>query len=370
MISVSLCLIVKNEEEVLGRLLDSTAHLVDEIIVMDTGSTDQTKAIAASYGARVYDFAWIDDFAAARNASFAKATKEYIFWLDADDVMSEANQEKFQELKATLDPAVDSVTMLYQLAFDEYGNVSFQLRRNRLVKRTRNFRWYGAVHEYLEVFGNIFHSDIAIVHQSKGGSSDRNLKIYQGRLERGEEFSPRDLYYYGNELFDHGMYQEAVEVYERFLKDNRGWVEDNIACCGKLADCYHHLGEHDKEIASVVRSFTYDSPRPEFCCRMGHHFLMKEQFLDAVFWYRLAVRHQRKADFLGFQNTAYSTWLPHLQLCVCYSKLGAHRLAYLHNEAALCYRPNDPIILSNKVFLEDVLADNGISDQYNGKDLI
>src|SRR5690554_3883350 len=129
------CRDLKDEEAVLDRLLDSTAHLVDEIIVMDTGSTDRTKAIAAEYGAKVFDFEWIDDFAAARNAAFAKATQEYILWLDADDVLLEEDQKKFLELKKTLDPSVDSVTMLYNLAFDEYGNVSFQLRRNRLVKR-------------------------------------------------------------------------------------------------------------------------------------------------------------------------------------------------------------------------------------------
>ena len=68
------------------------------------------------------------------NAAFAKATQEYILWLDADDVLLSEDQAKFIDLKKTLDPSVDSVTMLYNLAFDEYGNVSFQLRRNRLVK--------------------------------------------------------------------------------------------------------------------------------------------------------------------------------------------------------------------------------------------
>lgn len=351
------CRDLKDEEAVLDRLLDSTAHLVDEIIVVDTGSTDRTKAIAAEYGAKVFDFEWIDDFAAARNAAFAKATQEYILWLDADDVLLEEDQKKFLELKKTLDPSVDSVTMLYNLAFDEYGNVSFQLRRNRLVKRARSFQWRGAVHEYLEVYGHIFHSDVAVTHMSTGGVSDRNLRIYEKRLARGEEFSPRDLYYYGNELVDHEWYAEAVEVYERFLAEGKGWVEDNIACCGKLADCYYHLGEQDKALASVLRSFQYDRPRPEFCCRLGYHFLEQKDFLNAIFWYRLAIQVQPKHEQLGFHNTAYSTWLPHLQLCVCYSRLGAYRLAYLHNEAALIYRPGDQTMLSNKAFLEKTLKE-------------
>lgn len=355
MITVSLCLIVKDEEAVLDRCLKSIAHLVDEIIVVDTGSRDQTKSIAANYGATIFDFTWIDDFSAARNAAFEQATQEYILWLDADDVLSEDDQQRFADLKESLDPSVDVVTMLYHLAFDEYGNVSFSLRRNRLVKREKSFTWRGMVHEYLEVYGKVLHSDVAIIHQSEGGFSDRNLKIYQRRLANHDEFSPRDLYYYGNELVDHKRYDEAIPVYERFLNEGGGWIEDNIACCGKLADCYHHLGQHKKEIASVLRSLTYGSPRPEYCCRLGFHFLQQKDYLSAIFWYRLATQIKQKPDYTGFSATAYSTWLPHLQLCVCYSNIGAHRLAYLHNEVARHYRPTDPIILKNKQYLEHLL---------------
>ncbi len=79
MIEISLCMIVKNEEKVLGRCLDSIADLMDEIIIVDTGSTDRTKEIAKKYTEHIYDFEWIDDFSAARNFSFSKATKDYIY---------------------------------------------------------------------------------------------------------------------------------------------------------------------------------------------------------------------------------------------------------------------------------------------------
>lgn len=72
MASISLCMIVRDEEAVLGRCLESVAPAVDEIIVVDTGSTDGTKAVAAAYTDRIFDFAWVDDFAAARNASLPR----------------------------------------------------------------------------------------------------------------------------------------------------------------------------------------------------------------------------------------------------------------------------------------------------------
>ena len=99
MISISLCMIVKDEELVLGRCLNSVKNLVDEIIIVDTGSTDKTKDIASLYTDKIYDFKWINDFSAARNYSFSKATKDYIMWLDADDVLLEEDYIKLQDLK-------------------------------------------------------------------------------------------------------------------------------------------------------------------------------------------------------------------------------------------------------------------------------
>ena len=85
MITISLCMIIKNEEAVLARCLNSILELMDEIIIVDTGSTDRTKEIAAKYTDKIYDFAWNSDFSAARNFSFSKATMDYIYVADADE---------------------------------------------------------------------------------------------------------------------------------------------------------------------------------------------------------------------------------------------------------------------------------------------
>ncbi|HML38216.1 MAG TPA: glycosyltransferase family 2 protein [Bacillota bacterium] len=358
MITISLCMIVKNEEEVIGRCLESIADLVDEIIIMDTGSDDGTKAVVKKYTEKIFDFQWIDDFAAARNAAFEKAGMDYILWLDADDVLEEEDRKKFAALKELLDPAVDSVTMEYHIGFDEYGNVAFRGRRNRLVKRARKFRWIGAVHEYLEVSGNIYHSDVAVTHKSLRHDSDRNLKIYEKRLSRGETFSPRDLYYYANELMDHRQYERAISIYEQFLATGKGWVEDNISSCGKLADCFHHLNDQKRELESVLRSFGYDCPRAEFCCRLGYHFLQQKDIPSAIFWYKVAAALKPPKVQLGFYNSTFSTWLPYLQLCVCYSRIGEYKLAYLHNEAALQYRPDDQRMLQNRKYLKKLLGED------------
>ena len=104
----SLCMIVKNEAAVLGRCLNSVGTaLFDEIIIADTGSDDQTKAVAAAYTNKIYDFIWKDDFAEARNFAFSKATCDYIMWLDADDVIAPKDLEQLLDFKASMPPEND-----------------------------------------------------------------------------------------------------------------------------------------------------------------------------------------------------------------------------------------------------------------------
>src|SRR5690625_5801514 len=119
MVTVSLCMIVKNEEEVLERCLTSAQDIVNAINIVDTGSTDETIKIAKKITDRVFQFEWTGKFKDARNESFKHATKEYIFYVDADDVLLERDREKFKILTKTLDPSVDSVSMYYNAGMDE-----------------------------------------------------------------------------------------------------------------------------------------------------------------------------------------------------------------------------------------------------------
>jgi glycosyltransferase involved in cell wall biosynthesis len=91
-------MIVRNEEDHLAKCLASVRGLFDELIIVDMGSTDRTTEIAREFGAKVFDFVWIDDFAAARNEALSHATGDYAFWLDADDVIEPAEREKLRAL--------------------------------------------------------------------------------------------------------------------------------------------------------------------------------------------------------------------------------------------------------------------------------
>lgn len=356
MITLSLCMIVRNEEETIGRCLSAMNGIADEIIIVDTGSTDRTKEIAASFHAKIYDFKWIDNFAAARNYSFSKATKEYIMWLDADDIIKEKDQKLLEELKRNLPKSIDRVTMAYHLGFDENGEVTYSLRRNRIVKRARNFQWVGPVHEFLHCYGPVYDAEAVITHSKEKEYTDRNLRIYLNRVAAGEEFTPRDQFYFANELRQHGRYEEAAEWYGKFLDGKQGWVEDNISACLRMADCYSNLKDEDKQFASLTRTFRYDKPRAELCCNMGSFFVGKDQYAVAAYWYQQALLAEEPPGQMAMTNKSNSTWLPHVQLCLCYDRLGQYERAYEHNEKAREYNPTHPSVIFNQNYFKQRLG--------------
>ena len=165
MISISMCMIVKNEQDILARCLDSYAGTYDELIIVDTGSTDNTKEIAAHYTDKIYDFEWINDFSAARNFAFSKAGCDYIFSADADEVLDDTNNYALRELKHMLLPEIDIVQMYYVNA-SEYNSVYYAHKelRPKLFKRLRPFTWISPIHETVRLTPIVYDSDIEILH--------------------------------------------------------------------------------------------------------------------------------------------------------------------------------------------------------------
>ena len=106
-------MIVKDEEAVLSRCLDSLHDIMDEIIIVDTGSTDKTKEIARKYTDKIFDYKWCNDFADARNFAASKATGDYIYTADADEYLDAENRDKLCQLKKIMLPEIEIVQMLY-----------------------------------------------------------------------------------------------------------------------------------------------------------------------------------------------------------------------------------------------------------------
>lgn len=357
--TISLCMIVKDEEEVLGRCLESIADIVDEIIIADTGSTDGTVEIARRYTERVYHFPWQDDFSAARNFAFSKATKEFCMWMDADDVLEQADHDALKSFKLMLSTDIDMVMMRYHVAFNERGIPAFSYYRERIVRNDGRFRFRGRVHEAIVPDGNVVYSEIAVTHRKlRENRPGRNLHIYEVQKEAGEPFSPRDQFYYGRELYYNARYEESAEVLERFLEEHQGWVENNIEACRTLAMCRTALGKREQAARELFRSFEYDEPRAEICCDIGEYFLETERYKQAAFWYEQALMRKREDTSGAFVLPDCYGYLPCIQLCVCYDRLGDKEKARSYNERAEQLKPESEACLYNRKYFETIFPDS------------
>lgn len=353
MATISLCMIVRNEEDVLERCLKSIKDVVDEIILVDTGSSDRTKEIAGQYTDKVFDYQWEDDFAAARNYSFSKAGMEYQMWLDADDVLEPEDRKVFLAMKAELEPETDVVMLPYHVAFDEEGRPVMTYYRERIVKRSRSFSWSGAVHEAIAPAGRIIYGEAAICHRKVHPSDpDRNLRIYEQMRKQGEIKDPRHQFYYGRELYYHERYEEAKEVLEHFLREGNGWSENCISACLNLSECLSRLGKTAEALTVLFWSFRFDEPRPEICCAVGDWFFNQGEPARAVYWYLLAKEQKTDEKSGAFVNPDCHEFIPDVQLCVCYDRLGQREKALQYHALAKARKPSHPSVLYNDAYFK------------------
>jgi len=142
--TVSLCMIVKNEENTILSCLNSVMHLVDEIVVVDTGSADRTPGLAAAAGAKVFNFRWTGDFSRARNFALEQAASDWVMVLDADEVLEPVSAEKFNRLLCA-----DGVEG-YFLHVKSYLGAGREVTWDRVVRLFKNnplYRFKGAIHE-------------------------------------------------------------------------------------------------------------------------------------------------------------------------------------------------------------------------------
>ncbi|OOM79950.1 glycosyltransferase [Clostridium sp. BL-8] len=320
MISISICLIVKNEEVVLSRCLDSLKGIGDEIIIVDTGSTDNTKKIATKYTDKIYDFKWIDDFAAARNFAFSKATKDYIYSADADEILNNENHKKFIEIKQVLLEEIEIVQMKYtnQLQYGTTYNFNTEYRP-KLFKRLRTFTWIDSIHETIRIEPVIYDSDIEIIHMPETNHAERDFKTFLTVIKRGERLSSRLLSMYAKELFISGKafdFKSGLEYFKGVLYDEeRSNDEIKYAICiiskgyRLNNDVYNFLKNCMKGVA--------DKPCSELCYELGEYYYELKDYDEAIIWY-----YNAAFETESFLNVHYNGDYPLRRLGECYDAIG------------------------------------------------
>ncbi len=325
MITVSLCMIVKNEERVLARCLDSLADLMDEIIIADTGSTDRTKEIAAKYTDKVYDFVWTGSFSDARNFVFAKAGCEYIYSADADEILDEENREKFRQLKEAMLPEIDIVQMKYtnQLEYGTIYNYDEELRP-KLFKRIRSFRFEEPIHETVVLEPVIFDSDIAIIHKPEKSHTSRDIAAFEKIIKEGGTLSKRLHNLYAKELFVSGTDDDCIRAAAFFAQSAmdgaRGLDEMKEACC--VAARGNRLsGNIPAFFKYALKNIAADGCA-EICCELGRYYQSIEDYEEAILWFYNAAYETE-----CILNVQYGSRIPLTGLAECYEACGNTEMA-------------------------------------------
>ena len=349
MFTISVCMIVKNEEEVISRILSCVKKFADEIIIVDTGSTDSTISICKTFTKNIFHFEWCNDFSKARNFSFSKATKEYIMWLDADDFITQPNIQKILDLKKTNNPA-DCYMFKYVMGFID-NTPTFEFFRERLLKRSCNYKWCGFVHEAITPHGKIIYKDIEIEHRKiKTSEPKRNLKLYRDALTRGVKFNPREQYYYSRELYFNNYFKHAIIELKKYLKLGDTYEPNLTGAHLILAKCYIQTNQLNHAKQTLINSISNYLPTSEMCCLLASVFDMLNKSDMAILWYNIALITPKNAD--GFVQKDYYEYIPYVELCRLFYRIDYNKSKYYFLKAK-ALKPNSAEIIYNQQFFDN-----------------
>jgi glycosyltransferase involved in cell wall biosynthesis len=283
--TLSVCMIVKNEEDNIMTAIQSIKPVAHEIIVVDTGSSDRTKKIARAFGAKVYDFNWTDSFSDARNFSLSKASGDWVLVLDADEVISSLDHERLRGLISDSSlirhpssfPAFSFVTRNYVgpmsanwhpndgVYKEEAGSGWFPSAKVRLFPNDKRIRFEKPVHETVEdslpgIGMKISNSGIPIHHYGKLNKDKIHAKgeeYYQlGRKKLSEkgELDPQAIYELAVQATELEKYDEALEFWERLITVKPGLAKAHYG----MANSYYNLGRYREARATYKKAAELD----------------------------------------------------------------------------------------------------------------
>lgn len=339
--SLSIILIIKNEEETLDRILKCLSF-ADEIIVVDTGSIDNSINIAKKYTDKIFSFTWINDFSAARNFAISKATKDYFMWLDADDVIKEEDQKKLEILKSNISD--ENIILLPYVI--KHNEVYMSFYRERIIKNNGNY-FIGKVHEVIPLKGKMKYVNIPIYHQKvKASEKERNLNIYRELLKK-RNLDQREQYYYARELFDNGYYDAAEEAFKNFLSIESANGINKSEAYLKLASIYSFkdINKSNNYLFLSLKNGIHSSM--QILNIIIYYFKNKEYSSCELFAKMLLYFKPNPLAFSYLEDKDFYAYL-YLALCAYYQ--GNKVDALLYNQEALKIKPNDKTALKNQEY--------------------
>jgi glycosyltransferase involved in cell wall biosynthesis len=228
---LSLCMIVKDEEERIGNCLDSIKGIVDEMIIVDTGSSDETVTICKSFGAQVFHFPWNGSFADARNYGLDRATGDWILWLDADEKVDNSDAYKLRDILYSHDYLL-SIHLINYYGECPDPDKTFEIAHTRLFRNHQGFKFMHNIHEMLNVNEVLTSSEnssiiktvpIKVYHygyldavNEDKKKFERNLNMLEDELSQ-KDYSPWINYHIASEYYNTKQYNKAFDFINRSL---------------------------------------------------------------------------------------------------------------------------------------------------------
>ena len=354
-ITVSVCMIVRDEAPVMDRCLKNAARFADEIIVADTGSTDATRSIAERYTDKVFDFAWRDDFAAARNFSYEKASCDYIMWLDADDDIEAEDTERLLELKRNMPPEADAVFFAYtgDAADDNIYSDGIVLR-DRMIRRALDPRWVYPIHEAIPIqreWNRLLRPDIRIYHRkARVNEQRRNLRIFERKLSEGFVMNDFNRAYYCRELVTDGRWEEGAQAYSEVLAD--GNKSSIYYALPFFITAMKKLGRYGELGASLEEYLERFGPDSMVLCTLGDLMRRAGEYGKARDCYLRATETEEDLGDLHVHYPAFRNFLPWIGLCRLRLSAGDTKQAEDALARAAEIRPKNLEVMLLKLYME------------------
>lgn len=347
--TIALCVIAKNEADMIAECLDSVRPFVDEMVVVDTGSTDETVAIAEAHGARVVHFEWINDFAAARNFAIDSATADWILMLDADERLTPESGPFLSQAAARLPEHYFGFCVQIE---NRIGNRTMAHYMTRFFPRTANLRFEGRIHEELKPQSKdmpelvMLLPMVRLIHLGYEPAvyiarrkDERNMQLLEAELAQRPD-DARLLYYIMQQHCAQGRYEKTLEYVDRFMTNKRQLRQAfTIEVIRMHIESLQMLGRWD-EANTLVDSATRDGEVSSYSFEMvGNHELMRGRTAAALQRYMQARDESLPLGLWG--RPTGEEWELVTKVADCHWDLGHQKRALAEIEGALTLVPEN-----------------------------
>ena len=345
---ISLCMIAKNEEKVVGRAIDSCKGVVDEIILVDTGSEDRTVEIAKAKGAKVYFFAWKNDFAAAKNYALSKAKGDWIVFLDADEYFGNGTEKNLRGLLRKIETQYDAIAT-YMINFDLHdGKQLDTMVQMRIFKNDKNIRYTSPIHEVLHHFkqGNKINAlmlkekELVLFHTGysageREGKARRNLKVLLEEMKK-ENASPSYYIYLSDCYFSLKEWEKAIEHARKFLESGVEMIGYGTRPYQNIIEAMGKLNYSPDDIVKEVKMAIAKFPRhPQFQFYMAIYEMGQKKYDAALLCLNNALEFHENYSEIEINCLVVNLWYVYNALGANYELRGEVDRAIQYYQMAL-----------------------------------